>query len=290
MVRNPELLIFKRLEELYNIYDPHEWLWAANFSGGKDSSAMLWALLKFAKNKEFTFLVLHSDTTVEIPAVSRYVREVLNYMEKQGMQVRILSDIPNFFTTMLERGYGFPRWNFRWCCRIYKYGRGVKFLKKLGKVVNLLGIRGDEGRADSFITVKKKLVTAYPLIDLRLGDIWQYLEREYPWYDVLVKFYEAGGRLGCWTCTVIPHDRTLKHIDPELYRIKVKLVKARCMGLKYFLEALEEAVKKRPEAFPHYELPASLRDTSCRGKCFKCNVRKYWWYKNRDTTRLKNLT
>ena len=85
-------------------------------------------------------MVLHSDTTVEIPIVLQHVKEVMRYLKKRGIKTMILDDIPNFFTTMLKHGYGFPRWNFRQCCRIYKYGRALRYLKSLGKIV-LRGIK-----------------------------------------------------------------------------------------------------------------------------------------------------
>lgn len=276
-----EEMINNRLKQLYEIYNPNEWLWVVNFSGGKDSSALLTAVLNFAERNNFKVLVLHSDTTVEIPVVSRYIREILENIGKNDyVKTVVLDDVPNYFTVMLKRGYGFPRWNFRWCCRIYKYGRALRYLKKLGKVVNILGIRGDEGRAETFISIKGNIVTTFPLIDLGYIDVWMYLKDYCPWYDTLFELYKQGGRLGCWVCTVISDDLSLKHIDPDLYEIKIKLVKARCMGLKYFLAALAEAYRKRPDAFPKFTMPFDSKDASCRGRCFRCTVRKYWWYKN----------
>jgi len=281
MSSDVEYAINRRLKQLYEIYDPSKWLWVVNFSGGKDSSALLTAVLNFAEKRGFEVLVLHSDTTVEIPIVSQHVKEVMGYLKKHGIKTMILEDVPNFFTTMLKHGYGFPRWNFRWCCRIYKYGRALRYLKSLGKVVNMLGIRGDEGRAKGFIFEKGNIVTAFPLIDLNYIDVWEYLKNHCQWYNTLLKLYKHGRRLGCWVCTVVSDDPVLKYLDPELYDIKIRLVKARCKGLKYFLKTLIEAYRKRPDAFPKLIIPNNIKDTSCRGKCFECNVRRYWWYKNK---------
>jgi len=282
--------LFKRLSILWKRFNPKlGWLWLLNFSGGKDSSLLLAATIDFLSTKNAgldRLLVIHEDTSVELPQAQRIAKDMLKWAEEAGTYTLILEAEENFFTLMLRRGYSFPKWNFRWCCRVYKYGRAERLMKSLPyeRIVNLLAIRGDEKTRihGDWIREKKvygkKVVTASPLIDLNVADVWHLLKSYYE--DVYVKLrglYAAKtDGLGCWTCTVVRKDPATLLLDPRLYELKIELCKARCTSLEKFIDTLKNAVRERPDAFPRFRWPEELRDINCRGKCKGCPIRAAW--------------
>ena len=265
------------LEELYKTYPPEKWEWYVSYSGGKDSTALLLALLEYSEKKDFRFKVLHEETSVEIPAAKEVLEKALDRVREIGIEVIVLKACKNFFTYMLEKGYPFPKWNFRWCCRVYKYGPALKYLKER-KALNLLAIRGDEIRR-----IRKKrrrnhgVVTAFPLSNLTLKDVWEYLKKHQEWYKDLRELYVDGVRgLGCWTCTVVRADPSLKTLDRELYDMKIHLVKLRCTSLQLFVKKLHEYSEKRPDAFDGFEEPEMILPPRCKGKyCLKCSLKSW---------------
>ena len=273
-----------RFNRLYHEFPPTEWKWVVCYSGGKDSTALLLSLMELAEGKGFTFTILHEFTTVDIPAVENHVELVLKRFEKRGVEVRVLKPFKGFFDVMLEKGYGFPTWYRRWCCRVFKYGPAKTWVKSLGrKTLSLLAIRGDEGRrVHGFVRVGHDHSTALPLIDVTEMWVWEFLERTCPWFEELKRLYPNGSsRLGCWTCTVVSEDPALKALDPQLYEIKTRLVQARCLNLRAFIRLLDRYSKIRPDAFKGYN-PSNLinvKEPSCKGRyCSTCRV-KVWRYK-----------
>jgi len=281
--------IYSRLLTLWDNFNPGEgWLWLLNFSGGKDSSLLLASVIDFLNSKGCLdrLLVVHEDTTIELPQVHESVKEVFRRVRDEGARTVILETEENFFTLMLRRGYSFPKWNFRWCCRVYKYGMAKRFIKSLPqeKILNLLAIRGDEATRIHGEWIReekvygKRIVTSSPLIDLDVRNVWDTLRAQYPdFYGGLRRIYMAkADGLGCWACTVIREDPATLALDPHLYELKVRLCNARCASLGRFIEALRAAVRERPDAFPRFRWPEEPRDVKCRGKCGSCQIRRAW--------------
>jgi 3'-phosphoadenosine 5'-phosphosulfate sulfotransferase (PAPS reductase)/FAD synthetase len=280
---------------LWEKYNPKDnWFWVLNYSGGKDSSLLLMTILDFLSAKEKgteNFLVLHQDTTIELPQVREFVLKVFEHIKKGGINTFLLSPEKNFFSLMLEKGYGFPRWCYRWCCRIYKYGRVRKLLKDLpqNRIVNLLAIRKDEKSRINGTWIhenkyySKTVVTASPIIDLDMKEVWSILHKYYNdiFMELRSRFYLAKtDGLGCWACTIIREDPMTLIIDPYLYDLKIKLCKSRCAGLKHFVKTLDEALHERPDAFPNFYWPEKMLDIRCRGKnCGSCELRRSWRFK-----------
>jgi len=274
----------RRLNELYCKFPPSKWIWAVGYSGGKDSTALSLLLTEFSKRKGFTPIIIHEDTTVEIPAVNAVTKKVLEHFAKEEIQVEVLKPSKGFFNIMLERGYSFPAWNRRWCCRTLKYGLVKWWVRKMGRrVLNLLGIRGDEyRRRRGFVRKSNGILSAFPLVDVTERWVWSFLEEACSWFKELKKLYpHKSGSLGCWVCTVVSEDPTLKVLDSQLYEMKVRLVQARCLNTKIFTRLLNYYSKLRPDAFRGYEPQTleAIREPSCKGKyCGSCKV-KVWRFK-----------
>jgi len=273
-----------RFDELYHKFPPSKWAWTICYSGGKDSTALLLLLDEFSNRKGFRPIIVHEETTVEIPAVEAVTEKVLKSLAGRGFQIYVLKPSKGFFNIMLERGYSFPLWNRRWCCRVLKYGLAKQWVRSVNKgVLNLLGIRGDENRRiRGFIRESGGLVSALPLIDVTEEWVWIFLKEACPWFEELRRLYPDGSsNLGCWTCTVVSEDPALKYLDNQLYEMKTRLVQARCLSIELFIQLLDRYSKLRPDAFKGYD-PQSLevvKDPSCKGRyCGACRM-KAWRFK-----------
>jgi len=243
--------IYNRLLSLYEMYPPYKWKWVVSYSGGKDSSVLLHILFDFSEKMGFDFEVLHHDTGVEYPILKEHIGRVLSYLEDNGIKVHITSPEKSFFEYMIERGYSFPRWNFRWCCYYLKWKPAEDFFANAGKCLNLIAIRGDEThRPNMFIRPrfrrerKLDVVVASPLVDVTIDDIFFILRsingKSPLGFDKLNKIYfDKDVRFGCWVCTV-SLSKTLVYFHPKLARIKYELVCARCKGIKDFILKLKE--------------------------------------------------
>jgi len=238
----PKKKVHSRLDQLYKEYPPKNWRWIVSYSGGKDSSALLNCVLEFSEGMDFNFEVLHHDTLVEYPVMEQHVKKVLDKLRKKDVKVHVTHPKKHFFEYMIENNYTFPRWNFRWCCRLLKWQPTTEFFEKQGKVLNLIAIRGDEtNRPNLFIrpqSVKymrkslKNVVIASPLVDLTIDDVWKLCG------SVKKLYINKGVRFGCWVCTVASC-KSLAYFHPDLFKIRYELVKARCEGLSKFLSVLE---------------------------------------------------
>jgi len=238
--------VWYRLQELYSRYSPEEWEWVISYSGGKDSSVLLNSVIALAEEERFDFEVLHHDTGVEYPILRDHVDKVLEQLRGRGIKIAVTKPEKSFFDYILERGYTFPRWNFRWCCMYLKWTPTSRFFEKKGKCLNLIAIRGDEvNRPTMFIRTKynrgkrlENLIVASPLVDLSIEDVWHIIRTDDP-FGVSKLYPCKNVRFGCWVCTVA-NCETLAYFHPELLRIKYELVCARCESLKDFTAKLED--------------------------------------------------
>jgi 3'-phosphoadenosine 5'-phosphosulfate sulfotransferase (PAPS reductase)/FAD synthetase len=274
----PQLKLLERLKHLYAKFPPQRFRWVVSYSGGKDSTALLMHVLEFSHSKGFQFSVVHEYTGMEIPQLSQHTVRTLSWLSKQGVEVHILKPPANFFNVMLERGYGFPHWCRRWCCRIFKEKPAKAWLKSQSEVLNLIALRGDETRrVRGFIYYSHGVPTALPLIDLNEPQVWELLEQFPEVRSRLLQIYPSyRSNSGCWVCTVARDDLVLRRLDPQLYRIKCILAWARCEGLNQFVEQLQAAINERPDIFSGFHWPQVLRDLKCRGKwCKICSMRTW---------------
>ena len=115
-------------QEIREIYNEDNVPWIIGYSGGKDSTAtlqLIWLALKElpSESRTKTVYVISTDTLVENPIVSSWVRKSLNEMGRaasnQGLPVQPKLLHPRveetFWVNLIGRGYPAPRHKFRWC-------------------------------------------------------------------------------------------------------------------------------------------------------------------------------
>ena len=202
-------------EEIQNLYLLDEVPWVLGYSGGKDSTAVLqliWnaiaALPVEKRHKKID--VITTDTLVENPIVSGWVRGSLEQMEKAATEQRmpIQSHLlqpeytETFWVGLIGKGYPPPKGKFRWCTENLKINPSNRFVRNVirheGETILILGIRKAEssGRARRMekweaqrvrdhlspnMNLPNSLVYS-PIENWRTEEVWIYLNQwENPW-------------------------------------------------------------------------------------------------------------
>lgn len=132
--------------------------WAIAYSGGKDSSAVLTAVIililtgKVPAPKSLT--VLNSDTRMELPPLQASAMTMLEEVRKRGFDARVvLPEMDDrYFVYMFGRGVPPPSNRFRWCTPQLKVEPMLKALRSLRdeageKILMLTGVRVGESAA-----------------------------------------------------------------------------------------------------------------------------------------------
>jgi DNA sulfur modification protein DndC len=133
--------------------------WAVAFSGGKDSTALVTALLHLLATGQIlppaSLIVLYSDTRQEIPPLQIGAMQILQEVRRRGFQARVV--LPKlddrYFVYMLGRGVPPPNNNtLRWCTPQLKVEPMTNALKELRdqhgeKFLMLTGVRVGESAA-----------------------------------------------------------------------------------------------------------------------------------------------
>ena len=183
------------------------------YSGGKDSTAtlqLIWSALKeLAPEQRIKPVhVISTDTLVENPVVSAWVRKSLERMEKaaqdQGLPIQVHQLTPelqdSFWVNLIGKGYPAPRPKFRWCTERLKIKPSNAFImnvvKESGEAILILGTRRAESSARSarmsaLDRVRGRLVPNQslpnslvfsPIEDWTNDDVWLYLmQHPNPW-------------------------------------------------------------------------------------------------------------
>lgn len=151
-------------DEIREIYKEDNVPWIIGYSGGKDSTAtlqLIWLALKELPDESRlkTVHVISTDTLVENPVVSSWVRKSLDEMGRaatqQGVPVRPKLLHPRveetFWVNLIGRGYPAPRHKFRWCTERLKIKPSNRFISDVvtqnGEAVLVLGARSEESQA-----------------------------------------------------------------------------------------------------------------------------------------------
>ena len=156
-----------------------------------------------------------------------------------------------FWVCLLGKGFPAPSNLFRWCTDRLKVRNADRFIRErvseYGEAVAVLGTRKDESGSrgqlmnlyeieGSPLSRHSKLAQTYvytPLRDFTAQDVWNYLlQHKSPWgsnnRDLLAMYRNAnaaecplvvdastpscgGSRFGCWTCTVVEDDTSLRN-------------------------------------------------------------------------------
>lgn len=194
-----------------------------NFSGGKDSTAML--LMMIEKSMPIDEIIF-CDTGKEFPAMYEHIDKVEKYI---GMPITRLQPKKTFNYYLFEHvktrgknkgatGYGWTRSWVRWCTRLLKVEVIEKHIKKKygnEKINHYIGIAYDEPKRHERKTEDK----IHPLYDWQIteADALQYCyDKGFDWNGL----YEYFSRLSCWCCPLqgIDELRQLKEHFPDLWQ------------------------------------------------------------------------
>ena len=132
-------------DTIRNLYLADDIPWVIGYSGGKDSTAALqlvWLAIEelpaeHLKNAK-KIHVINTDTMVESPVITKWVKDSLEIMDIRSEQSdlpfvthRLTPDTDNtFWVNLLGRGYPFPRKKLRWCTDRLKIQPVNKFVKE----------------------------------------------------------------------------------------------------------------------------------------------------------------
>lgn len=189
------------------------------FSGGKDSTAMLLMMLE----KEMPVdEIIFCDTGKEFPDMYKHIQKVEQYIGRPITRLKADKSFDYYFSDYEKvkgknkgsKGYGWPRMWARWCTRIFKQEITKKYLADAGEYISYIGIAADEPKRHANIPKN----TVHPLYD------WGITEAEALRYCYSKGFdwnglYQRFRRVSCWCCPLqrINELRTLRKYYPELW-------------------------------------------------------------------------
>jgi DNA sulfur modification protein DndC len=225
------------------------------YSGGKDSTFLLHHVLVLLKEMRSNPLaVVYADTLVENPLIHQHALEFLGkvkeFCEEVEIPARILITRPEakntFWVSVIGKGYPVPSPWFRWCQNKLKIKPVKKVLESFSEGILLVAVRTQESQArrnsltrrlNGMELEKNHLRVFAPIFDFTEEDIWEFLtQNQSPWgedYSKVVSLYRSargecplvpekgkaqsgcGSRFGCWVCTVVKDDKTLKNQAQE---------------------------------------------------------------------------
>jgi DNA sulfur modification protein DndC len=150
--------ISKEIKELYCLDDIP---WVLGYSGGKDSTTvvqLIWyAIAELPPEKRTKKVyVITTDTLVENPIVSTWVRQSLKQMKSAAIEQQLpiepymlYPDVKDtFWVNLMGKGYPAPRHGFRWCTERLKILPSNRFVRDMvrinGEVILILGTRKAE--------------------------------------------------------------------------------------------------------------------------------------------------
>ncbi|MGJ5628979.1 DNA phosphorothioation system sulfurtransferase DndC [Nostoc sp. CALU 1950] len=201
--------------EIQELYCLDEIPWVLGVSWGKDSSTVLqlvWnAIADLPPEKRTkTVYVITTDTLVENPVVSAWVRKSLQNLKvaakEQGMPIdpHLLQPViqDTFWVNLIGKGYPAPRNQFRWCTPRLKINPANQFIREIvranGETILVLGTRKAES-VKRAATMKKHQIDRVrdrlspnaslpnsliytPIEDWSNNDVWIYLNQwDNPW-------------------------------------------------------------------------------------------------------------
>jgi DNA sulfur modification protein DndC len=205
-----------------NAYGSNYDHWALAFSGGKDSSAALAAVIHLIRQglvtPPKTLTVLRSDTRMELPPLDLTARQIMSEVAAMGYEAKTVMPAldDRFFVYMLGRGVPPPSNTFRWCTgqlKIEPMEAALKNLRDLygKKFLMLTGVRiGESAARDAKIalscgknnsecgqgwfqeaTPEDVADTLAPLLHWRLCHVWDWLTIHSPEHGFSTRFIAA---------------------------------------------------------------------------------------------------
>jgi len=216
-----------------------------SFSGGKDSTAMLFKMLeddKYKINKNNLYIVF-ADTGVEYPEMHQHIKHVDDILiDKYDLEIiRIYDKNGDFIYYMTEYKHkcgkyagcphGFPTYKYRWCSNYLKITPFEQFYSKLrkekgySKFFIYIGYSLDEIKRTKYFCRKNKeneIIYRAPLIEkynMNEEDCLNYCMEKYgfDWGGL----YEQTNRISCWICPLKKMDghRFIIEERPKFWKI-----------------------------------------------------------------------
>ncbi|MGB3267976.1 MAG: DNA phosphorothioation system sulfurtransferase DndC [Microcoleus sp.] len=153
--------IKKLSQEIRDLYCLDDIPWVVGYSGGKDSTTvvqLIWyAIAELPPEKRTKKIyVITTDTLVENPIVSTWVRHSLKQMKSAAIEQQLpiephllYPDVKDtFWVNLMGKGYPAPRHGFRWCTERLKILPSNRFVRDMvrinGEVILILGTRKAE--------------------------------------------------------------------------------------------------------------------------------------------------
>lgn len=244
----------------------------ANFSGGKDSTAMLFMLLE--KGYPLDYIVF-CDTGKEFPELYEHVERVKRYLKEHfpsAPEITVLRAEHTFDYYMFEVpvhrksnakfskynkhdsacGYGWAGIKNRWCTGRMKKEVMQKFFRGIGQYIDYIGIAADEPKR-----LKPDERKRYPLAE------WGITEKAALSYCYAIGFdwgglYRKMDRASCWCCPLqsIKSYRALWKYHPELWE-ELKRMDERSpisMCSSYTLDELERRFEREKNQMNFFDL------------------------------------
>ncbi|MDF1659338.1 MAG: DNA phosphorothioation system sulfurtransferase DndC [Verrucomicrobiales bacterium] len=160
-------------EEIKELYCADDIPWIIGYSGGKDSTATLqlvWLALEELpeESRHKPVHVISTDTMVENPVVSSWVKHSLEVMAETAKAKRIPVEPQllhpktedSFWVNLIGKGYPAPRHKFRWCTERLKIRPSNQFISsvvsKSGEAILALGARKAESSARAHVLKKNE--------------------------------------------------------------------------------------------------------------------------------------
>lgn len=206
-----------------------DWI-VVNFSGGKDSTAMLLRMMELGEHVDE---VVCCDTYKEFPAMYRHIEKVKKIVEDAGIKFTMLRSEKSFDYFMFEhqpkrkkeelRGFSGFSWAgplSRWCTTILKVEVIEAYFRQLSEthnVTNCIGIATDEAyRLER--SNNNQAHHRHPLVEWGWteADALQYCySKGFDWEGL----YEHFKRVSCWCCPLqsLEDLRRLRKYFPDLW-------------------------------------------------------------------------
>ncbi|MCW5315624.1 phosphoadenosine phosphosulfate reductase family protein [Nostoc sp. KVJ3] len=232
-----------------------------SYSGGKDSTAvvaLVLLMIDIGLLKKEDITILHSDTTIEFPLLTKSTFKVLDAINGCGIKTLVVTAPveQRFFACLFAKGYPVPNYAVRWCTDYLKLRPQLRARKLLKDAYVLTGEHyGESSNRDKKLSScgsndcgqieiqksvsKEKMIR--PIIDWRDCNVWDFIAvygDKYLYnglfneisnvYEISNDEYKSGSlRTGCIGCPVIHtgrHYNTENKGVPSRLSLKLRLI------------------------------------------------------------------
>jgi len=262
LVRDEEMLgsLVTTMESFAAIAEEGHSRWVVTYSGGKDSTLLaILAAVFLERNPQIDVRlhVIYSDTLLEIPPLREAADALLAHMKERFRNslrsARVSIVVPairdRFWVKLLGRGYPPPGPRFRWCTHRLKIKpsndliteegnssvavlTGVRYAEsqsRMGRLTAMCATGGECGQDYWYARGPKGSNRSYyaPIVHWRTCKVWDFLtfvapELGWPTLGLFQLYGAQNLRFGCWTCTLVKRDKTMRELvsRPEMSHLK----------------------------------------------------------------------